>query len=367
MAAYTSSPHYAYDQATIDTFSWMRFPLIVGVVLAHCNLVALLKAWYGSSPSLPIWTTFIFEQAYIYIFPARVPTLFFISGYFFFRGNQQYDKTFYVRKYKRRVHSLLIPYILWNAIALLLIWIRHTVQFHSNITEGPHPTLLYYLTGFWDFIYNKGYTANAPLWFMRDLIVVSLCAPLLHHILQKKNWILSLPLMAIFLIAKKEIPFCGFNIEAFFYFSIGATLAIHKADVTRIPNPIGIACLIQYLPSSYFLLGLQEQLWYTATSIIATFIKTIAIIYLVTLLFRKNIISITTRLTQNSFFVFAFHGIVIGPIIKILYILAGGNNPFVLLGIFIIAPTITITLAFAVRQILLRHFPLLGNLLSGNR
>ena len=94
MASTPPSPNNVYDQATIDTFSWMRFPLIVGVIFAHCNLVALLNVWYGAAPILPVWATQVFEYAYVYIFPARVPTLFLISGYFFFRGNQHYDKEF---------------------------------------------------------------------------------------------------------------------------------------------------------------------------------------------------------------------------------------------------------------------------------
>ena len=367
MATHTPKPHSVYDQATIDTFSWMRFPLIVGVVLAHCNLPALLEAWYGSAPALPVWATRLFEQAYIYLFPARVPTLFFISGYFFFRGSQGYNKEFYIRKYKRRVHSLLIPYILWNAIAILLLWVRHTAQFHSNIPESSDYTLLSYLSGFWDFTYNKGFTANAPLWFMRDLMVVSLCASLLHLLLQKRYWIPTLALMAIAHIAGTEIPLSGFNIEAFLYFAIGATLAIHKVDATHIPHRIGILCLLLYLPSSYFLLGLSNHPWYAVMTFIAIFIKTTAAIYLVSLLFKRKVLSPTPILTQNSFFVFAFHGIVIGPVIKLLYILLGSNNPYVLLSIYIAAPTTTILAAFAVRYLLIRYLPQVGNLLSGNR
>lgn len=366
MASMPPNSNRVYDQATIDTFSWMRFPLIVGVILAHCNLVALLTAWYGTAPILPVWATQIFENAYVYIFPARVPTLFFISGYFFFRGSQHYDKGFYARKYKRRIHSLLIPYILWNAIALLLILVRHTAHIHSSIIEAT-PTMLDYLSGFWDFSYNKGFTANAPLWFMRDLMVVSLCAPLLRYILQGKWWMLSLLLMAIAFIANVEIPISGFNVQAFFYFSIGATLAIHRADATHIPHAIGVICLLLYIPATFFLLGLYEQWWYTSASIIAIFIKTIAAIYAVAQLFRRGVLAPTPLLTQNSFFLFAFHGIVIGPVIKVLYILAGSNNPYILLCIFIAAPTITIVSAFVTRYILLRYLPRLGNLLSGNR
>ena len=147
------------------------------------------------------------------------------------------------------------------------------MQIHTNITDATPITVFGYLSGFWDFSYNRGFTANAPLWFMRDLMVVSLCAPLLRYILQRKWWIISLPLMALAHIANIEIPISGFNVEAFFYFSIGATLAIHRADATRIPHTIGVICLFLYIPVSYFLLGLYEQLWYISASIIAIFIR----------------------------------------------------------------------------------------------
>ena len=367
MESTTLRTNKVYDQRTIDTFSWMRFPLIVGVVFAHCNLEALLTNWYDTAPTLPQWLSFIFTEAYIYVFPARVPTLFFISGYFFFRGSDIYNKSFYARKYKRRIHSLLIPYILWNSISILLLWIRHTMQLHSNIAEGISPSILDYLSGFWNFTYNEGFTANAPLWFMRDIIIVSLCAPLLRYILQKSYWIPTLTLMTTAHILGVEIPISGWNIEAFLFFSIGATLAIHKTDVTRIPHYIGIPSLLLYFPISYFLLGLSDQLWYVIMATGAIFIKSTALIYVVAQLFQRGALSPTPTLTKNSFFLFALHGIIIGPIIKTLYILANNNNPYILLGIFIAAPTITIIISFTLRYLLQRYFPRLGNLLSGNR
>lgn len=173
--------------------------------------------------------------------------------------------------------------------------------------------------------------------------------------------------IAIAYITGIEIPLSGCNIEAFLFFAIGATLAIHKADATRIPHGIGIVCSLLYLPSSYFLLGLSEQTWYTVMTLIAILIKTTAAIYLISSLFKRKVLSPTPTLTQNSFFVFALHGIVIGPVIKFLYILLGSNSPYILSGIYIAAPTITILAAFAMRYLLIRYLPQVGNLLSGNR
>ena len=72
-----------YDIEQINVMSWLRFPLIMGVVLAHCNLYAIFTNWNGVAPDWPNWLIYIFQYFYWLLLPARVPTLFIISGYFF--------------------------------------------------------------------------------------------------------------------------------------------------------------------------------------------------------------------------------------------------------------------------------------------
>ena len=42
-----------YDIEQINVMSWLQFRLIMGVVLAHCNLYAIILNWDGSEPSWP--------------------------------------------------------------------------------------------------------------------------------------------------------------------------------------------------------------------------------------------------------------------------------------------------------------------------
>ena len=65
-----------YDIEQINVMAWLRFPLIMGVVLAHCNLYAVIGNWEGSNPDWPGWLIYIFNYLYWLLLPARVPTLF---------------------------------------------------------------------------------------------------------------------------------------------------------------------------------------------------------------------------------------------------------------------------------------------------
>ena len=62
-----------------------------------------------------------------------VPAFFFISGYLFFLSKKSYGK-----KLKDRIHTLLIPYILWNLLLLLFYLIVYAlghplIIFKTNI------------------------------------------------------------------------------------------------------------------------------------------------------------------------------------------------------------------------------------------
>lgn len=79
-----------YDQERVDVMTWLRFPLILGVILIHSNLFALVTMWEGTAPDWPEWLVYIFNNFAYLVLPPRVPILFIISGYFFFRSQKKY-------------------------------------------------------------------------------------------------------------------------------------------------------------------------------------------------------------------------------------------------------------------------------------
>ncbi len=305
-----------YRSGLANVISWLRFPLIMGVLLTHCNLYALVTSWEGTCPEWPAWLIFIFNGLYLAAMPPIVPALFVISGYLFFRSQAPRDKSFFIYKYRRRAHSLLVPYLAWNTIAIIILFVRF------NIIEGKGYTVPEYLSGYWSFSPREGGDpADGPLWYIRDLMTVSLAAPLFYIFLRKKvAGILFLAFVILMNALDIAIPAPGFSNTSIVFFSIGAYLAIHNIDISRIPDYIGIGASILYIPSQLALGNISEDSAYIYAAYMATaIIKITAAFYIVSVLFRKDMLSPTPRLTRLCFTLYALHGIVVGPIIKTLY------------------------------------------------
>lgn len=108
-----------------------------------------------------------------------VPFFFFLSGLTFFRD---YSTRKYPQKLKRRVKTLLIPYLLWNIIGLIFS-ILYTYTPLSNIVQGRElftPTIGNILKGV--FLYKYNY----QFWFLFNLIIFTLFAPIINLIITKK-------------------------------------------------------------------------------------------------------------------------------------------------------------------------------------
>ena len=104
-----------------------------------------------------------------------VPLFFFISGLLFYRScrsNQIYHKI------KRRFSSLVVPYLLWNALFFAIYWVLSHLDFTASrmhMVEVPGDPL-FVLNG----ILNSKFT---PLWFIKDLIIFMLCAPVIYFLI----------------------------------------------------------------------------------------------------------------------------------------------------------------------------------------
>ncbi len=101
-----------------------------------------------------------------------VPMFFILSGISFFK---EYDNKKYLRKFKSRLFTLVIPYLLWNTV--WMIWEILTSRFSG---EPLSLTLTDILKG----IFLYGY--NGPFWFLFNIIVFSVAAPIVFLIIRNK-------------------------------------------------------------------------------------------------------------------------------------------------------------------------------------
>lgn len=210
----------------IPGFDLLRFPLIVGVVMIHCNYLQYLDPPL-SGPDTSVFVLFhtIFKR---YILDLCVPAFFVISGYLFFREGARMSWSGYKAKLKRRVKTLLVPYLMWNFIGFILFLIKH---------RPMDIDIIRLLTGFICRLPGDPFPYDFPMWFIRNLIIIDICSPLISvmQCLLKG----ATPLVPFILCVSVPVFSPGIDplvvLPNSLYFTLGATLACfgHKLLAAR--------------------------------------------------------------------------------------------------------------------------------------
>ena len=113
------------DDLQSQTINWLRFPLAVAVVFIHSfgipSEYALPSLNISSFSGMDFFNLIRICFSHV-ITHVAVPIFYLISGYLFFFRLKDFDfRRGYLEKIKSRLHTLVIPYILWNLISILSI------------------------------------------------------------------------------------------------------------------------------------------------------------------------------------------------------------------------------------------------------
>lgn len=261
-----------------EILSQIRLPLIVLVTYAHSyggvmEGYSLLDCGWNSYEVLKI----LMSQTLVKV---AMPTFFVMSGYLFFANADTFNRDIYKQKIGRRVKALLIPYIIWNLLMAVKL-----KTFNLSIFVSP---------------------ANMPLWFLRDLMIVSLLTPIIYIGVKKLNYWIFLLLLPIYLTGIWAIQ-PGPNPYAICFFTLGAYLSLKKINLIE-------ACL-RLKNTAYFLsvlLALAMILAYPsiASSFLILCFRVVSVVAVFCLAYR--ILSRTTkRIPQTacdtSYFIYLAH------------------------------------------------------------
>ena len=205
-----------------SAISWMRFPLIFMIVLLHCYCA--IDA-HGH------------DNYFRWVYPfglilgeTGVPAFFFISGFLFF-----YSSKSYIQKIRTRVHSLLIPYVIWNGL-ILMVYLLMNLMGHSMMVVGKSVAdyvFVDYLRAFidrgnWDA--GNGVPMLCPYWYIRNLMVLCVFSPIIYYGIK---YLKLIPIVALF-IWWISIPYNGMIDSSLLFFCIGAYFSIEQR------NPINV-------------------------------------------------------------------------------------------------------------------------------
>lgn len=375
------------NELTSRVISYLRFPLTVAVVFIHFSLTDGLMV-HGVKHGLgnPDWFFHIVNFCSEVLARIAVPLFYMISGYLFFYRTESFNSFLYVQKLKKRARTLLVPFILWNIIAVLwqlkcllpglssfyrpvevqwsVMRILNTFLFNtgnSGIIVGP--TLEADLSG--------SYPIDVPLWYMRDLMAVILISPLVYWVIKRlKVWPITIMGLA-WLTSSIYLPqgsYIDMILNALFFFSFGSFFSIHQVDFIQSFKKFKWApvCYLIIAVADTLTRGIGYNIYIHRAGILIGIIATVNI---VAPLVAKNRVKVNMTLASSSFFIFASHYLIIGDVGKFAFTMLHipENSPVAMLALYFSVPITVTAICLTAHMIVKRLSPKLCALLTGGR
>lgn len=370
---------------TADTDSqaihFLRLPLVVLVLLIHSNFHGTSEAWNalwaaGSpsvGPAMPTLGTII-DIISGSLAQLANPFFFFIGGFLFFREGT-FSKSLYLHKLRNRVSSLLIPYLIWNAIYLvaLLAGERTMPGWTANIGKTMTDfTVADWLYAFWDITLIGGQGAmTAPVaihfWFIRDLMLIALLSPVIYQLLRflssQRKEVPIILFMALLYATKWVEGLPGLSSQGILFFSFGAYFSISGLKFTDAMRPMRWGGLFFAL---FFWQFNSPNLMYAGLIVFVVSVVTRLIEHQQTTGNPRPLIP--PFLANASFFIFAYHSLLVGGF-RYLFETGAVNpqNGIEALGIYLLCPVILIVVGAITHSLIKKVAPGLARLLTGGR
>lgn len=288
-----------------DAIKVLRFPLAVLVVYIHYAPFQRVDLWALTAVDRPITTTLYTLFSFL-VGSVAVPIFVAISGYLYFiKIGNNFSRAQYIKQSRKRVYTLAIPYLGWIAITWIAGIIYNLIKYDTTFTQLLSETWqnLYYI--FW------AGPLYFPFYFIRDLIVLSLLAPLWHWLIKHTSWVW---LVASLLLYFSPIElFTGLSTRLLFYYSLGAFFGIKGYKELTISRPLGfISILVTMVAASVYIIKPVASAWHTPSS------KLFEIALIVVLLFglqgtdtTKPPFAWCKKMGIYSFFIYSTHQIYI--------------------------------------------------------
>ena len=351
------------------TIDFLRFPLTVGVVFIHAPIELITKN-IDSFPFAKNIDYLISEN----IARIAVPLFFFISGFLFFKSTHTFDKSIYISKIRKRINTLVVPYILWNLIILIPIIAKQLLVYYTGASTEKgmfivEDAWINWLRCFWDWKRDTdfSYPINYPLWFIRDLIVMSAFSPFIYYLIRKLEVFFILFLSIIWLLNLWP-NITGFSITALFFFSFGAYWSIHKKDFIEILSKYHFSAWGGfYMIITAANLMFQNQVWSFYLHQTGILIGMAAVITLSAHYIQEGKWHSNTFFNSCNFFIYAFHAIPLTFLITAVSQLLQPKSECSITIIYLTCPLLIIALGVILSWTINKLFPQIARYLTGGR
>lgn len=301
----------------------------------------------------------ILMQRFISEFTAlAIPLFFMISGFLFFLGLNDYKHI--IKKWKRRINSLLIPFFCWNILTLLLcfslflcfpalhVQLQKTFGISFSVSWIIEQLTISPIVG--------------QFWYIRTLILFILLSP--FFLLIYRYQVFSVLILSLLMRYWIPVDCRLFSTEGLFCFFLGGLIGfnhwhtkIHLQKYYALLLPL-IACFIFCDIFSVT----KFPLWHIRIILSIIFFIQLSL-YLASI---PNISKKLCRLNHYSFVIYAIHGNIISAIsLSISKILP--HTPIYSAFSYFAALSATLVIAILFAEILKRFFPNIYPFLTGGR
>lgn len=349
----------------------LRFPMILGVILIHSYGISLKF----SNETIGLQSapySVIFFQNLISDVIARIaiPIFFMISALLFFQ-NYSINRKIYFNKIRKRIHTLLVPYLIWNTLTIIFFLSIQSVPafadyFSGRFTPISEYTISSYINAF------LGITTNPisyQLWFIRDLMILVVISPVIWIIATRIPLMGALILSSLWMLDPAQIKYINLSYTAILFFYLGCCLACRDYDIKWIDRQ-GAKLLAVYL-------AITIMAAYTITSGIFTSKLIIYLSFIPGILSAwylagraaniKGIANDLTWLSSFAFFVYAAHEPTLTFLRKIVFKLVNPADAPMILIVYMLIPIADVAITISAGYILKHATPRVYALMTGSR
>ncbi|MGF0068925.1 acyltransferase family protein [Candidatus Spyradosoma sp. SGI.093] len=336
-----------------ETIAWLRFPLIVLVVFIHVPKATADFSWAFEMEKL---ITNVFARV-------AVPLFFVISGFLFFRGSA-WSREICFKKLRSRAGTLLVPYLTWACFALAY-WLAIHVVLRGEIPTAKDLLRPFFAGG-----------VNFPFWFIRELMVCCVAAPLIYRLVKRFSFVPVLALgVVVFARGAIDQNFLikgGIGTTSIFFFLIGSTLALEKIDFVAVCRRYAFPLTAVYVPVAFWdwFCIKDFQAWNPIAHNFGILFGCAAAVGLTAVAVERGIFKRREFLENGAFFVFAAHTfcfVVVNRALKFLIFGGFGEGNAQWLVYYFSCGIVSIAVCLGVYRILRRAFPWSLRFLTGGR
>lgn len=351
------------SQTRFDSIEVLRFPLIILVVFVHvipAEMHAVRLTW-----DIDNGYTLFSELISHNIGRIAVPCFFLFSGFFFFLQIQTFNANIYVKQLAKRWQTLIVPYFSWNILFMIIVLVKNFIFGNLGLMKDDIYVSLQ-KHSYFEILWVG--PILFPLWFLRDLICMTILSPLFYLLFKSIKGFGLVLLIAVYL-SGWELYIPGLSSTAILFFGAGAFMGIYKYDLMA----LGERYRVWKLLTAILFLGIAT--YFNATPHYEYWIRpfilfgVITILCIGTLLVKmNNLKSYFLGLSSSVFFIYAAHSVYIINWLK------GGfaksplsdNGWWKLLAYFTI-PIICLTICLYLYRFMRKYLPIVLSVLIGGR